>query len=77
MEGLELMPAMDTAFWRGKRVLLTGHTGFKGAWLTLWLHQLGAEVTGVSLPPLTTPSLFAEAKYRRVGRQPFLRHSRW
>jgi CDP-glucose 4,6-dehydratase len=46
------------SFWQGKRVLLTGHTGFKGAWLTLWLSQLGAEVTGISLPPNTNPSLF-------------------
>ena len=46
-------------FWRGKRVLLTGHTGFKGAWLSLWLQRLGALVTGVSLPPYTQPNLFA------------------
>lgn len=45
-------------FWRGKRVLLTGHTGFKGAWLALWLDRLGAKVTGVSLPPATQPNLF-------------------
>lgn len=45
-------------FWRGKRVLLTGHSGFKGSWLTLWLHRLGAEVTGISLPPVTDPNLF-------------------
>jgi len=45
-------------FWHGKRVLLTGHTGFKGGWLTLWLKKLGAEVTGIALPPNTTPSLF-------------------
>ena len=49
-------------FWRGKRVLLTGHTGFKGGWLALWLMQLGAEVTGVALPPNTTPSLFELAR---------------
>ena len=48
----------DPAFWRGKRVLLSGHTGFKGAWLALWLHRLGAQVTGVALPPATTPNLF-------------------
>ena len=49
-------------FWRGKQVLLTGHTGFKGAWLTLWLHRLGAKVTGISLPPMAEPNLYAEAK---------------
>ncbi|EGV20699.1 CDP-glucose 4,6-dehydratase [Thiocapsa marina 5811] len=48
----------DPAFWRDKRVLLTGHTGFKGAWLALWLSRLGARVTGVALSPVTTPSLF-------------------
>ena len=54
----------DAAFWRGRRVLLTGHTGFKGGWLTLWLRSLGAEVCGYSLPPSTDPSLFETA---RVG----------
>ncbi|MGH1489334.1 MAG: CDP-glucose 4,6-dehydratase [Acidimicrobiales bacterium] len=49
---------MDGAFWAKQRVLVTGHTGFKGAWLSLWLRQLGAEVIGFSLPPLTEPSLF-------------------
>lgn len=48
------------AFWEGRRVLVTGHSGFKGAWLTLWLHRLGATVVGVSLPP-TEPSLFTAA----------------
>ena len=45
-------------FWHGKRVLLTGHTGFKGGWLALWLQRLGADVTGIALAPSTTPSLF-------------------
>lgn len=49
------------SFWRGKRVLVTGHTGFKGSWLALWLQQLGAEVTGLALPPPTRPSLFEDA----------------
>lgn len=49
---------VKTTFWRGKRVLVTGHTGFKGGWLALWLLRLGAKVTGISLPPSTTPSLF-------------------
>jgi CDP-glucose 4,6-dehydratase len=45
-------------FWRAKRVLLTGHTGFKGSWLALWLEQMGAIVTGFALAPQTTPSLY-------------------
>lgn len=49
---------MTHGFWRGKRVFLTGHTGFKGSWLSLWLHKLGAEVTGYSLRPPTAPNLF-------------------
>lgn len=52
------MAKPDAGFWRGKRVLLTGHTGFKGAWLALWLHRLGAHVTGMALAPSTQPSLF-------------------
>jgi CDP-glucose 4,6-dehydratase len=48
--------------WKGRRVFLTGHTGFKGSWLALWLHQLGAEVTGFALPPPTEPSLFDMAR---------------
>jgi CDP-glucose 4,6-dehydratase len=47
--------------WGGKRVLLTGHTGFKGGWLSLWLQQKGAEVCGVALPPLPGPNLFQAA----------------
>jgi CDP-glucose 4,6-dehydratase len=48
--------AMNAAFWRGRRVFLTGHTGFKGGWLALWLTRLGAEVHGLALRPPTTPS---------------------
>lgn len=48
-------------FWQNKRVFLTGHTGFKGAWLSLWLKELGADVIGLSLPPNTTPNLFTVA----------------
>ncbi len=50
------------AFWRGKRVLLTGHTGFKGSWLSLWLQSLGAQVHGLALEPPTTPNLFSVAQ---------------
>ena len=60
------MSLPDPKFWRGKRVLLTGHTGFKGSWLTLWLHQLGATVAGLSLPPITDPSLFESARVAEV-----------
>jgi CDP-glucose 4,6-dehydratase len=57
VEGLGMNP-----FWTGKRVLVTGHTGFKGGWLALWLIRLGAKVVGISLPPETTPNLFTVAK---------------
>jgi CDP-glucose 4,6-dehydratase len=48
----------DPDFWRGRCVLVTGHTGFQGSWLTLWLSRLGAKVIGFALPPSTNPSLF-------------------
>lgn len=54
-------PAPDPAFWSGRRILLTGHSGFKGAWAALWLQQLGAEVHGLALAPDTDPSLWREA----------------
>lgn len=54
--------SIDTSFWHGKRVLLTGHTGFKGSWLSLWLQTMGAQVLGYALAPPTQPSLFAVAK---------------
>jgi CDP-glucose 4,6-dehydratase len=50
--------AIDADFWAGRRVLITGHTGFKGAWLSLWLQELGAELTGVASGPPTSPSLY-------------------
>jgi len=53
-----------TGFWAGKRVLLTGHTGFKGSWLSLWLAALGARVAGYALEPETTPSLFEQLRLR-------------
>ena len=48
-------------FWAGKRVLLTGHTGFKGSWAAVWLEQMGARVTGLALAPDQTPALFDQA----------------
>lgn len=54
----------DPSFWRGRRVLLTGDTGFKGGWIALRLAQLGAQVTGLALPPATTPDLFSLARIK-------------
>ncbi|MDX5362186.1 MAG: GDP-mannose 4,6-dehydratase, partial [Alphaproteobacteria bacterium] len=56
------MLGMNEQFWRGRRVLVTGHTGFKGSWLCLWLTSLGAEVHGYALPPPTDPALFDVAQ---------------
>ncbi len=52
----------NPAFWQGKHVLLTGHTGFKGSWLSLWLQSMGAVVRGIALDPPTTPALFNVAQ---------------
>jgi CDP-glucose 4,6-dehydratase len=51
-----------TPWWKGRRVLVTGHTGFKGGWLSLWLDELGAEVTGLALPSPTKPSFFEQTR---------------
>jgi CDP-glucose 4,6-dehydratase len=58
MEGLVMQPE----FWRDKRVFLTGHTGFKGSWMALWLQRMGARVTGFALPPVSQPNLFDLAR---------------
>ena len=52
---LEIMGMIDTSFWQNRKVLITGHTGFKGSWLSFWLKHLGAKVYGISLPPNTNP----------------------
>jgi CDP-glucose 4,6-dehydratase len=54
--------SVDPIFWAGKRVFLTGHTGFKGSWMALWLQQMGANVTGFALAPPTRPALFDVAR---------------
>src|SRR5579859_3230431 len=53
--------SLNRGFWKNRRVFLTGHTGFKGSWLSLWLSTLGAEVVGYALEPPTTPSLYQQA----------------
>lgn len=61
--GLNLVLQQTTPeFWRGKRVLMTGHTGFKGSWLSLWLQSMGATLRGIALEPPTEPALFAVAR---------------
>ena len=68
VENLELNPLRNPAhdFWEGKRVLVTGHTGFKGSWLTCWLHRMGANVHGIALPPQTSPDLFTLAGVKNL-----------
>lgn len=58
--------SVNASFWLGRRVLLTGHTGFKGGWLALWLARMGAKVTGLALQPDTSPSLFERAGVGRA-----------
>jgi len=66
------MTLISAEFWSGKRILLTGHTGFKGSWMALWLHRLGAKVTGVSLPPTSNPNLFNLAQIQDLTDSHFL-----
>ncbi|MDB4114565.1 CDP-glucose 4,6-dehydratase [Flavobacteriaceae bacterium] len=62
MESMEIIKGkIDASFWKGKKVFLTGHTGFKGSWLSLWLQNMGALVKGYSLDVNTKPALFIEA----------------
>jgi CDP-glucose 4,6-dehydratase len=63
-----LEAVVNPGFWSGRRVFITGHTGFKGGWLALWLHRLGATLSGYALPPPTRPSLYHEAGIARLLR---------
>jgi len=64
--GQGALEGVVSTFWQGRRVLVTGHTGFKGGWLSLWLQRLGAEVTGFALEPPTKPSFFEIAGLGRL-----------
>ena len=68
--GLPALPKQavvpDSEQWRGRRVLVTGHTGFKGSWLSLWLDSLGAEVAGLSDQVQPAPALFAQADLEQI-----------
>jgi len=57
---------VDPKFWRNRSILITGHSGFKGSWLALWFHHIGARVTGMSLEPPSSPSLFELARVAEV-----------
>ena len=59
---------MDKIFWKGKKVFITGHTGFKGGWLSIWLAESGAKVTGYSLKPETNPSLFKSCSIEKKNK---------
>ena len=59
-------------FWSGRRVLITGHTGFKGGWLAIWLKKLGADLTGIALPPTTCPNLFELAQIDSLVKNHFI-----
>ena len=63
---------VDPIFWNGKRVFLTGHTGFKGGWLSLWLASMGAKVTGYALAPNTEPNFFKVAQVEKDLEQSFI-----
>lgn len=63
--GMSQRSVLKPDFWAGRRVLLTGHTGFKGSWLALWLSELGAQVTGVGLEPDTSPHLFNQLQLEK------------
>ena len=63
---LEDLVSANGSVWRDRSVLVTGHTGFKGGWLTLWLHRLGATVHGFALEPPTQPNLFEAARLESI-----------
>ena len=56
---------INTKFWKNKKVLITGHTGFKGGWLSIWMNILGAKVSGYSINPLTKKNFFNSTKIRK------------
>lgn len=66
MDKMVIMNQIFEGFYKNKKVLITGHTGFKGSWLCLLLNELGADVYGYALPPKTTPNLFSEAHINKI-----------
>jgi len=66
MENLDLKKTSNYKFWKNKKVLVTGHTGFKGAWLVIWLNKMGAKVTGIGLKPKTNSNLYNLCKLNEI-----------
>ena len=62
---------INKRFWKGKRVLITGHTGFKGGWLSIWIKSLGAEVIGYSLNPIPKRNFFNSTKIKKIFKKDF------
>ena len=62
---------INKSFWKGKRVLITGHTGFKGGWLSIWIKNLGAQVIGYSLSPIPKRNFFNETKIKKIFKKDF------
>lgn len=66
MENLEIKELVKSSFWKNKKILITGHTGFKGSWLSLWLHLYGAKIFGISLPPKEKNGLYDLCKINKI-----------
>ena len=66
LENLVVYMSPNNKFWKKKKVFITGHTGFKGSWMSIWLNSLGAEIKGYSLKPPTTPNLFELANIDKI-----------
>ena len=62
---------INKSFWKGKRVLITGHTGFKGGWLSIWIKNLGAQVIGYSLNPITKNNFFDQTKIKKIFKKDY------
>src|SRR4030042_1283060 len=60
------MVMVNSTFWKDKKVLVTGNTGFKGSWLSLWLHKMGADVYGIALEPNTQPDIFSVLNLKNI-----------
>ena len=65
---------INKSFWKGKRVLITGHTGFKEGWLSIWIKNLGAQVIGYSLNPITKNNIFHQTKIKKIFKKNYIKN---